>query len=86
MRHHHDRDPALVELLKNPHDFDARAAVEIAGRLVSQDDLRIVDQSAGDGDALLLSAGELAGMMIFAAGKADGGEHFPGFLAQLRVR
>ncbi len=62
------------------------AAVEIAGRLVGEDDFRIVDQSARDRDALLLAAGKLARMMIFAAGKADGSEHFLGFLAQFRVR
>ena len=36
VRHHDDCDAALVELLKDCHDLDAGAAVEIAGRLVGK--------------------------------------------------
>ena len=35
------------------------AAVERAGRLVEDQDRRVLEQGAGDGDALLLAAGEL---------------------------
>ena len=45
MRHHDDGDPVIVQLLKNSHDFDAGSAVEISGRLVSEQDFRIVDQA-----------------------------------------
>ena len=45
-------------------------AVKRAGRLVGQDQDRIVDQRAGDGDALLLSAGELARPVLRAMGQA----------------
>ena len=38
----------------------AGARVEVAGRLVGEDDLGARDQGAGDGDPLLLPAGELA--------------------------
>jgi hypothetical protein len=35
--------------------------IEIAGRLVGEKQARPVDQRSGDGDALLLAAGKLAG-------------------------
>ena len=63
VRDHDDGDAGVVEFLEQPHDFDARAGVEIAGRLVGQHQFRLVHQRAGNGDALLLSAGKLAGMM-----------------------
>ena len=41
----------------------AGAAVEIAGRLVRQDQARLGDDGAGQGDALLFAARQLAGVM-----------------------
>ena len=49
-----------------------RAAVEVAGGLVGEDDRRAAGQGAGHGDALLLAAGELAGPVVEAVGEADG--------------
>ena len=54
--HHDYRDSALVELLKDRHDFDACAAVEIASGLVCEQDLGLVNQRASNCDALLLAA------------------------------
>ena len=65
MRHHDDRNSALVQLLKDSHDLDAGSTVEIASRLVRQHNFGVIDQRARDCDALLLAAGELTGMMIF---------------------
>ena len=45
------------------------------GRLVRQQDRGIVDQRAGDGDALTLAAGKLRRDMAGAIGETDGGEH-----------
>ena len=70
VRHHDDCNSAFVELLENCHDLDARAAIEIAGRLIRQQDLGIVDQRACYCHALLLPTRELAGGMIFAPGKS----------------
>src|SRR6266567_7072366 len=67
VRHHEDRDTALVQLLKNFHDLDARAAVDVSCRLIGEHDLGIVDQRARNRDALLLATRKLARMMIFAA-------------------
>jgi hypothetical protein len=56
VRYHDDCDSALVELLKDRHDFDACAAVEIASGLVCKQDLGLVNQRASNCDALLLAA------------------------------
>ena len=45
--------------------------IEVAGRLVGEDEVRIVDQAAGDGHALLLTAGELRGPMLQPLAQAD---------------
>src|SRR4029453_1758894 len=59
-------------------------AVERAGRLVGEDDMRIVDQRAGDGDALL-AAGQLGRLMGLAMRKADLGQAFLRLLARAFV-
>ena len=48
----------LIEAFEKRHDLFAGFGIEVTGRLVGQDDRRIVDQGAGDGDALALPAGE----------------------------
>ena len=53
------RHAAIIELLKQRHDLDPGAGVECAGRLVSQNKRGIVDQRAGNCDALLLATREL---------------------------
>ena len=72
MRDQEDRDAALrVQPLEDAHHFDAGARVEVAGRLVGQDDRRLVDQRARDRDALLLPARQLVGMMVSALAEPD---------------
>ena len=61
----------VVEGLKNFHDLDRGAAVEIAGGLVGQKDGRTVDEGACDGNALLLPTGHLGGEMVCAIREAD---------------
>ena len=57
---HDDRLAVLaVERLQQVQDLVARLAVEVAGRLVAQQQGRVGDDRAGDADALLLAAGEL---------------------------
>ena len=60
-----------VEILEDGHDLLAGARIEVAGRLIAQDNYRIVDQRARDRYALLLAAGELARFMIHALAEAD---------------
>ena len=61
MGDHHDRLAELVDAVpQEAQHLGAGAAVEVAGRLVGEDDLGPADQRAGDGDPLLLPAGQLA--------------------------
>src|SRR4051794_19750369 len=53
-----DRLARVVEPAEHVHDLVARLGVEVAGRLVGQDDVGVVDQRAGDRHPLLLAAGE----------------------------
>ena len=46
-----------------------RLGVERAGRFVAQQDLGVAGQGTGDGDALLLAAGELGGIGIRLVGQ-----------------
>ena len=45
--------------------------VEVAGRLVGDEDGRVGDDGARDGDALLLAAGELPRVVVHAVVEAD---------------
>ena len=45
--------------------------VEVAGGFVGQDQRRLGDQRPGDGDPLLLAAGQLAGPVLDPVGEAD---------------
>src|SRR5690606_21447894 len=71
VRDHDDGLARLVEPLEHRHDLGAGDAVEVAGGLVGQDDIRVVDQRSGDRHALLLPAGELVGPVIEPLGQAD---------------
>ena len=52
----HDRPSARVELAEDGQHVGAGAAVEVAGRLVGEDERRLGDERPGDGDTLLLAA------------------------------
>src|SRR5215472_6297157 len=60
-----DHDDRLAELAHAPaeqvQDLRTGPGVEVAGRLVGEDDLRSADQRPRDGDPLLLPAGQLGG-------------------------
>ena len=53
------------------HDVPPGRRVQVARRLVGQDDRRIVGERAGDRDALLLPAGQLRRIVVRAIGQAD---------------
>ena len=63
-----------IEVEEHVDDGAARFVVEVAGRLVGEEDFRAVDKGAGQGDALLLAAGELVRVVVGAVGQADTGE------------
>jgi hypothetical protein len=59
VRDHHDRAPLLMEFAKEAQDNFFVLGIEITSGLVGKDDLRIIDESAGDANALLLAAGKM---------------------------
>ena len=63
---HHGR-ALRVQLGEQLHDLAALVGVQVAGRLVGQDDRRIGDHGAGDRHQLLLSAGELVRIEVLLA-------------------
>src|SRR5271166_5736891 len=62
---------ALVQLFQNLENFRGGMAVEIAGRLVGEDERGIADDRARDGDTLLLASTELFGEMVDAIFETD---------------
>ena len=69
---HHDGLTELpVELGENRQNFLGRCGVEIARRLVRQDESGVGDDRAGDGDTLLLAAGKLARIVSQPVAQAD---------------
>ena len=72
VRDHDDRDAAFaIERGERLHDLVRRAGVEVAGRLVRQQQARVVDQRARDRDPLLLAAGELARRVALTVAQAE---------------
>ena len=57
MRHHYDCRSFGVQTLQDVHHLRAVLRIEIAGRLIREDQLGRSDDGAGDGRALLLPAG-----------------------------
>ena len=70
--------PGLVQPSEQVEDRAAGDAVEVAGRLVGQKEGGLIDQGAGDGDALALAAGEFGGAVLEAMPEADVGEDVAG--------
>jgi hypothetical protein len=64
------------EIGKEAEDAVGIFRVEVAGRFVGEDDLGVVGEGAGDSDALLFAAGEVAAGALGFGGKADGVEQF----------
>ena len=53
-----------VDGLEELGDLFFGLGIELAGGLVGEDDVRVVDQGTGDGDALFLAAGHLADLTL----------------------
>ena len=67
MGHHDDGLPRIAA--QGTEDFehlDRGVGIEVAGRFVGHDELRIGDQRTGDRHALLLAAGKLSGKVLHA--------------------
>src|SRR6056297_772730 len=73
---HHDRLAEAVDrITQEGQDLAAGAAVEIAGRFVPEDDVRLAHQGSCDGHPLLLTAGEFGRPVAETTAQADGGDH-----------
>ena len=64
---------AAVELVDLGADLVAQAGVEVAQRLVEQDEVGSSDQPAGQGDALLLTTAELRRIAVEQRAAVDEG-------------
>ena len=53
-----------ADLADQPHDLARRLGVEAGGRLIDEQELRVLLQGAGDADALALAAGERVSPLI----------------------
>ncbi len=67
----HDRATRGMQLVEQREQVLGGPRVEVAGRLVGEQQGGIRDQRAGNRDALLLAAGQLAGSVLDAVGEAD---------------
>ena len=84
MRDHDQRQrPLGVEPRQEIENLVARAAVEVARRLVGQQQFGLIHQRAGDRGALHLAAGELPRAVLQPVAKADRVEQPAGPVAQL---
>ncbi len=86
MRDHHNRFSLRNQLFKNLQDGFGGQAIQVAGGFVGNDQVRVVDQGAGNGHALLLPAGDMRGDFIGMAGNFDQFQQFEGsFFADQRL-
>jgi hypothetical protein len=70
--HHDDRlADFAIQTIEESQYLLRGGAIEIAGRLVGDDDRRVGDERTRNRDALLLAAGELIRIVIHAIGEAD---------------
>ena len=67
VRHLDDGRAFAIELLEQLHDLAALVRVEVAGRLVGEDERGLRDERARDADQLLLAARELRRVQILLA-------------------
>ena len=63
MRDHDNGAAFIVEPFEQRQDLLGGHAIQVAGRFVGQDEVRVIHQAAGNGHPLLLTAGELRGAM-----------------------
>ena len=67
----HDDQTVACNILEQVHDLHGRRRVQSAGRLVGQHNLGIIDQGAGNGHALHLTARKLARALVNVLAQTD---------------
>jgi hypothetical protein len=78
VRHDHHRHAGARQVSHQLQHLAHHFRIEGRGRLVEQDKLRLHRQRPGDCDALLLTAGQGAGIGLGKAAEADASEQFEG--------
>ena len=78
---HDDGGAAAVDLVEQLHNLKGKLRVDVAGRLVRNQQRRVVDQRAGKRHTLLLAAGELVGVVARLGGKTHQAQHIGHTLA-----
>src|SRR5260370_5235373 len=68
------------------HDFSGAVAGQVAGGLVEEEKVWVGDDGAGNGDALFLSTGELARVVVHAIREADDAKRGFDMLAAIGFR
>ena len=61
-----------MQLLEEDENLEGGARVKVSSGFVRKDDRRVVDQGAGDGDTLHLSAAHLVALMLKSVTQSDG--------------
>src|ERR1700735_5815319 len=69
----HDRISFTVQAIEQRTDLVSGLRIQVSGGVVRQHDGRLIDQGAGDGHALPLSAGKFVRLVRHAGSHADGG-------------
>src|SRR6516164_8665124 len=77
MRDHHQRRSSLAELDQEVEDLDAGVRVEVAGRLVGEQERGLPNNRPRDRDSLALAAGQLTRPMADPAAETDLLERVP---------
>jgi len=75
-----DQDGLLfgIEFQKQGADFARAVRIEIAGRLIREEQKRLINEGTTEGDALAFASGELAGAVANAFLETDTIEEFEG--------
>ena len=86
VRHQHDREVVLfVEGAQEVHDVGCGFRVQGASRLVGPDDGRVIDERAGNRNALSLTTGKLGRAMVRPLAQAHGFKGCQGPRVRLRT-
>src|SRR5437660_7208348 len=74
----HDNSQAVtaVQVAEQLDDLAPGSGVEVSGRLIGQQDARLIDQGTGDGGTLHLAAGQFARPMPEPLAQADSFQEF----------
>ena len=76
MGNHDDGRSAFVDLLQQFNDLLGVTRVQVAGRLISYQQFRLIGNGPADNDTLLLTTGQLGWIVIEFGGKVDDVENF----------